>query len=361
MCWAARVDLSDYADLTDANDDAAAFNLAVADAGDGGVVYIPAGTVVLNSPIVVSNRSLAIRGDGVAVTKISVNFSNANPGLSFIATAGSGSECRWELRDFEFLPSKVKVAAALSVKDERGLAGNSRMKVRNVYFTSSTQNYFERGLRINGMADVDVEASNFVGELQDSAGEPPGRLTISHVDLYGLPSGAISLFLCHMRQVQHQFDIAADYGQLFLRQLNPVQCDALLNYPGTLPSGGWFYIIASEAQMDSSADVRGVGLTQITSSRFINNSSIPVIVVDSSPGSIVAGNFLHDTGIVYKQSGNAVVFGNHGYVSSGVVQVEDSTNFNLCNSLIGGYYYPAMYSILGASSNVTMVAKEIVQ
>ena len=166
-----RVDLSKYTNLTDRKDDAGAFIRAINDAGDGGMVYIPAGTVILEQPVQIKNQSLTIVGDGLSVTKIEPVFSNGKSALSFISDSTRKTSCRWLLSDFLLGAGKANVGAALQLTDQRGVKGGTHMKISNVLFHSYTRNYFERGIIVDGMAKVDIETSNFVGELQYSRGE----------------------------------------------------------------------------------------------------------------------------------------------------------------------------------------------
>ena len=372
MCHAAHVDLSDYTDLTDSLDDSAAFTLAIADAGDGGMVYIPAGTVVLDNAVQITNQTVSILGDGTSVTEILANFSNGSAALSFLSTAGFVGTCRWSVRDLTLRPDAAAVALAVSLQDERGHTGGSRMEMSNVNFDSGTKDYFRRGVAIDGMAFVEMETCKFVGELQDSVGEEPGHLTESHVFLTGMPSGRISMFLCHLRRTKRHFEINADFESLFLRQLNLVQCDAgIEQQPGV--SGGWVYMHGCASQLGVPLECEGVDFVQITSSRFIldeNTSLGSSVIMDQVDSSIVSGAFLKSGGILYQQCSNGVVFGNHGHevVSQpedvgGKIRIQDSAGFSLCNNYAqwGTSYYPGIYDVSGSSSNIRMVVKEVVQ
>jgi len=330
---AARVDLSKYTDLSDGQDDAAAFAKAIADAGDGGVVYIPAGTVILKSPVLIKNQSLAIVGDGLSVTTIEPDFTNGKAALSFVATADNKTPCRWSLSEVLLNAGGVNVGAAVELADERGIAGDARMKIANVTFNSATENYFQRGIIINGMAKVDLETSYFVGKLKGV------RLTQSHVRLQGKLSGIISLFLCHLRMAQSQFEVTADFERLSLRQVSLVQCTHLMDYDRPERAGKWIYMNGCASQLEQPWAVRGVDYAEITSSRFILRpvgNTNPCIEMKGVPASIVAGNFLHNTGIRYENAENGVVFGNHYYVGSGEIQLDNSRNFELGNNFSQG-------------------------
>jgi len=369
-CHAARVDLSTYTDLSDSIGDSTALIQAIADAGDGGMVYIPAGTVVLDASVNITNLSMNITGGGAAVVELLSSFDTGTtntPALGFVSTVGNTGGCRWSVKNVKFKAGRAAQGGAIRIQDEAGVAGNSRMMIRGVDVNSGITTYFNYGIEIDGVAAVEIELGGFVGELRDNVGEEPGHLTDSHVRLAGVPSGRISMYLCHLRRTQKNIALRADYGSFSLHRVSMVQCDHGV-YQDPAVEGGRFSMFECASQIGAPLTVSASNQVAIVTSRFAliddEEQEIPFPPMELTSQSAVqlVGNFSKKGG-VFEDCRNVLFFGNHLGDTNDVFSLDNCSNVRGCNNLVGAksYYYPGMYEVSGNSSNVWITGKEVIQ
>lgn len=359
------LDLSTLTDLTDAVDDRAAFIQAANTVGDGGTIYIPAGTMYLDSPVVLNNLSLTIYGDGPGITLIASRMTAGDDALTLMSDISNVGGCDWAMRQFSFVPDDAEQGGALVVKDQIGKGNGSTLSMTEVNVTSSTKDYFIHGVELQGLKDAFFESCLFVGELQDSEGEVPGKLTQTHIRITTKPCGIVTIADGHMRMVQNCIQLEKGCDSLKVRRSNMVQCEHGV-WRGSSADLDHFIMMNCASQILYPMEVCGDELTHITTSRFkrdlVADENEYSVIVPLSGAGLVTGSYIKSGGLNFRDGSDALTVGNHLMITGGIHVDGTVQHVRFFNDLQeGSLDYLDLYSSDVSASDVMFSQMELIQ